>query len=117
MIRYKYLVVLIALTLSACSSSTVGSLDYQSPIYPKLQEKDVIVQSHAIIPSSCKQVSIMISKPKEEIADIITELRQSAASVGGNFVNIDTLSYMPSADSSLEKYASATIYLCEDSDG
>jgi hypothetical protein len=108
----KYVCVL-CLSLGACQSVDMGRLDPDSVNYPEQPIENVRVVSHEVVSDTCHVVSLAISEPEDTLGDIIQNLREEGAKIGGNLVHIDTLAYMPSADSSEEKYATATVYLCE----
>ena len=109
----KKYVCALCLILGGCQSVDMGRLKTDSVNYPEQQVENVRVISREPIPDSCQIVSLAISKPEDTLADIIKNLREEGAKIGGNLVHIDTIAYMPSSDSSEEKYATATVYLCD----
>lgn len=111
--KMKKYVCILCLALGACQSVDMGRLNPDSVNYPEQQIENVRVVSHEQIPDTCQVVSLAISKPEDSLSDIIQNLREEGGKLGGNLVRIDALAYMPSMDSSEEKYATATVYLCE----
>lgn len=108
----KYAIGLFVL-LGACQSVDMGRLNPDSAELPEQEIENVRVVSKEPLPEGCQVVSLAISEPEDTLDDIIKSLREQAAKIGGNFVNIETIAYMPSLDSSKEKYATAMVYFCE----
>ena len=108
----KYQLILFLL-LGACTTSDMGSLNPDLVEWPEQKIENVRVVSREPIPEGCRVISLAISDPEDTLNDVIKSLRKEAGKIGGNFVNIETIAYMPNLDSSNEKYATATVYLCE----
>lgn len=102
-----------ALFLGACSAPDMGRINPDSAELPEQEPENVRVVAREPIPEGCQVVSLAISEPEDSLDDIIKSLRKEAGKIGGNFVSLETIAYMPSLDSSDEKYATATVYLCE----
>ena len=108
----KYAIGLFVL-LGACQSVDMGRINPDFAELPEQDAENVRVVAREPIPDGCQVVSLAISEPEDSLDDIIKSLREQAGKIGGNFVNLETIAYMPSLDSSKEKYATATVYLCE----
>ena len=100
------------LFLSACASTDVGLFKETDVAPVQIDVQDVEVMMKAPVPSNCRQISMAITDPMGDVKDIIRSLKEEAAKVGGNFVNVETLGYVPEMRAS-DKYASAVIYVCE----
>lgn len=108
----KYILILFFF-LVACSTPDMGRINPDSAELPEQAMENVRVVAREPIPEGCQVVSLAISEPEDTLDDIIKNLREESGKIGGNFVNIETIAYMPSLDSSKEKYATATVYFCE----
>lgn len=107
----KYIPLCLIVLLAACGTKQVALLSQQEESYPELETADVQILSHAQAPQNCKQISVIITNPQKDVDHILTELRENAAKVGGNWVTIDSMGYMSNSDSE-NKYAVATVYVC-----
>ena len=98
--------------LGGCSYD-IGMLGYKNDEYPEQKEKNVAVCYENIIPGDCRKIAVVIADIDDSLQCIIDNLREEAAEVGANVVNISSIDYAVSYFSSFRKSMFAEFYICE----
>ena len=105
----KIQTLLLLLTLTGCADTV--HLGYPGEHYPPKSKKEIVVQ-YGIIPTNCRQIGLTILPSDNELEDLVEDLRDEAAEIGGNYVNIENINYGYSSLVTAAKQTIGTIYLC-----
>ena len=110
------------LLLLSCLIFTVGCADtallgYENTYYRPIQEKSVAVY-YGVVPQNCQQIGMTIltaSLFSGNLEKEINELREEAAKIGGNYVNINDYHYNAGAFNAKAYHMTGVIYRCQSS--
>ncbi len=99
--------------LAGCADTAL--LGHENTHYQPIAKKEVDVY-HGIVPQNCQQIGmtvLTISPFSGNLKKEIDELREEAAEIGGNYVNIETYKYVAGFFSSNAWHMTGTIYRCQ----
>ena len=108
----KIYTLLSLLLLSGCAMD-VGLLGYPNEFYEPQSQQDVGVFYGTSVPSDCKQIGLATTNLASTSQGLIDLLRERAAEVGANFVNINSYGYTTGLFGSGDKHSTAIFYVCK----
>lgn len=109
----KILILSELLLLSGCADTAL--LGYEDSYFLPTSEKDITVYYDSV-PQNCKQIGmtvLTVSPFWGNLKKEIQELREEAAKIGGNHVNIQNYTYFSGLFSANAYHMTGTIYRCQ----
>ena len=107
----KKFFVVFGLLLTGCGADT-ALLGYENAQYYPVRKKDVAVY-YDFIPQNCPQIGMTVLTVGGYLEEKISELRENAAKIGGNFVNIINFHYNAGYFNSNVDHITGVIYRCQ----